>query len=427
MPNLESMSPARRALAMGSLIFAGEAIFIPPFHLGRYFKSSLLETFGITELELGEAQAIYGVAAMASYVLGGPIADRFAPRVLLTVSLLLTALGSLYMATIPGLLALKALMGFWGASTVLLFWSPLIRATREWGGEPSQGVAFGVLDGGRGLVAAVVATAAAAGVVSTLGPDALDVPDLQRKSMQGLSLFYAVCCLLAAACVWVFVGKQHKATSRDEHQTDGLLKDTLWALRQPTVWLQALVVFCAYSAYKGFSFFGLYLEDATGVGGSESASTMAWISYLRVVATIAAGFLADRIGRVSRVVAGCFAVEVICFGWLAASPAGAEYALVVGAITGASAAAYALRGIYFALLEESNTPRRVTGTAVGIVSFIGFTPDIFMPWVSGYLVTSARKSGDVMAGYESFWGLLCGFAAVGFVAAALLRRGRPAE
>lgn len=417
----------RRMLAIGSLIVAGEAVFIPPFHLGRYFKSSFLETFGITELELGEAQAIYGIVAMASYVLGGPIADRFAPRVLLTVSLLLTAVGSLYMATVPGLLALKVLMGFWGASTVLVFWSPLIRATREWGGEPSQGVAFGLLDSGRGGVAWVVALVASTAVAISLSGPGLDDPEQQRRAMQGLSVFYSVLCVVAAACVWAFVGKGHKPTQREEHPEEGLVADTLWALRQPTVWLQATVVICAYSAYKGFSFFGLYLEDAAGVSKADSSQIVTWISLIRFFAPFAAGVLADRIGSVAGVVAGCFVVEAVCFGWLVGTPAGATAALVVGTIAAASAAAYAMRGVYFALLQESNVPRRVTGAAVGIISFVGFTPDIFMPWVSGYLVTSARESGDVMAGYESFWSLLCGFAVVGFVAAVLLRRRRPAE
>ena len=51
----------RRALAMLSLVLAGEAIFIPAFHLGRYFKTALLSTFQIDEFQLGQLGAIYGV------------------------------------------------------------------------------------------------------------------------------------------------------------------------------------------------------------------------------------------------------------------------------------------------------------------------------------------------------------------------------
>ncbi|TWU00104.1 Inner membrane protein YqcE [Botrimarina colliarenosi] len=406
------------------MILAGEAVFIPPFHLGRYFKSSLLGTLEINEFQLGEAQALYGVVAMACYALGGPLADRFAPRRLLALSLLLTAGGSLWMATVPSLLGLKLLYAFWGASTVLVFWAPLIRATREWGGEPAQGRAFGLLDGGRGLVAALAASLAASGVIAALGADALDDPVSQRTALQGLAVFYALCCVGAAAAVWFFVGNDRPEDTTDQDDANARrrapLADTLWCLRQPTIWLQAVVVIAAYSAYKGFDFYGLYLEDAAGVSKTRSAELTSYLNYLRVVATFGAGLLADRIGSVATVVAGCFAVLIGSYAWLLTG--GGGYAVIIGVLAAASAGSYALRGIYFALLQESRSPRRLTGAAVGVISFVGFTPDIFMPWVSGWLVASARDAGDVLLGYERFYGLLAGLAAVGLVAALLLRR-----
>lgn len=417
-------SPLRRALAMASLVVAGEAIFIPPFHLGRYFKSSLLSTFGINELELGEAQAVYGIAAMASYVIGGPIADRFAPRTLIAGSLLATAAGSVYMATVPSLLALKLLYGFWGVSTILAFWAPLIRATREWGGEPSQGRAFGVLDAGRGLVAALAATAAAQAVVAWVGSGSLSDADRQREAVVGLSLGYAGCCVVAAAAVWLFVGGRARETVKEDRSERTPLADTLWALSQPAVWLQAVVVIAAYSTYKAFSFFGLFAEDVCGLEKTEASRLVAYLSYLRVGAALGAGLLADSLGSVALVVSACFAATIASFVYLiaAADGPGAVYALVVLALASASAASYALRGVYFALLEESGVPRRVTGAAVGIVSVVGFTPDIYMPWLSGWLVKSARDAGHVETGYQQLFTVLAVSAAVGLVAALVLRQ-----
>ena len=69
----------KRALTMLSLILAGETIFLPAFHLGRYFKSSLLTTFSIDEFQLGQLGGVYGIFATFCYFLGGPIADRWPP------------------------------------------------------------------------------------------------------------------------------------------------------------------------------------------------------------------------------------------------------------------------------------------------------------------------------------------------------------
>jgi sugar phosphate permease len=144
----------KRILHMLVLILAGEMIFSLPFHTARFFRPTLLDTFGFSNTELGDAFAVYGVTAMLSYFPGGALADRFTARKLMSLSLLATAAGGLYMATFPGFLPMTLLYGYWGITTIFLFWAAMIRATREWGGRESQGVAFGILDGGRGLVAA---------------------------------------------------------------------------------------------------------------------------------------------------------------------------------------------------------------------------------------------------------------------------------
>ena len=241
-----------RSLTLLTLILAGEAVFIPPFHPGRYFKSSLLSTFGIDEFQLGQLGAIYGVVAMACYFLGGPLADRLSPRKLIAASLLATGLGGLYMSTIPSFAGLYVLFGFWGASTILAFWAPLIRATREWGGQQQQGRAFGMLEGGRGLAAAVLAAIAAYAFGIMVAGNALADPARETSAMRALLSSYAGCCFFAAVCVWFFVPDPRPVRSQavNDQKKDpvGVLRRLMLVVRSPTVWLQAVVIVAAYSA-----------------------------------------------------------------------------------------------------------------------------------------------------------------------------------
>ena len=130
-----------RYLYIAVLVVAGEMVFGLPFSTARFFRPTLLEVFGFTNTQLGDLFAVYGITAMLGYFPGGALADRFSARSLLTVSLVMTALGGLYMATIPGPTGMALLYGFWGITSIFLFWGALIRATREWGGETSQGKA----------------------------------------------------------------------------------------------------------------------------------------------------------------------------------------------------------------------------------------------------------------------------------------------
>ena len=84
----------------------------------------------------------------------------------------------------------------------------------------------------------------------------------------------------------------------------------------------------------------------------------------------------------------------------------------------ASLAIFAMRGIYFALLEEGGIPIVVTGTAAGIISVVGYTPDIFMPLLGGVLLD--RFPGA--EGYRLFFLTVAGICTVGLVASLILVR-----
>ena len=137
------------------LILAGESVFIIPFVLARVFRPTVLEAFNLDNVQLGICFSVYGIIALLSYLFGGPLADKFPPRKLIAVALWMTASGGLVYATFPGYTVLKILYGYWGFTTIFLFWAPMIKAARVWGGSSSQGKAFGFLDGGRGLVGAL--------------------------------------------------------------------------------------------------------------------------------------------------------------------------------------------------------------------------------------------------------------------------------
>ncbi|RLA26287.1 MAG: MFS transporter, partial [Gammaproteobacteria bacterium] len=181
-----------RVFRITALIFAGEMIFALPFHTQRFFRPTLLEAFDLSNTQLGDMFAAYGVAAMICYLAGGPFADRYPARSLLAGSLVLTAIGGLYMATFPGALGMTALYGYWGVTTIFFFWAALIKATRDWGGSTSQGTAFGILDGGRGLAAAVFGALAVSILALYLPNETARVTDVARQAgLRSIILYYS--------------------------------------------------------------------------------------------------------------------------------------------------------------------------------------------------------------------------------------------
>jgi len=76
----------------------------------------------------------------------------------------------------------------------------------------------------------------------------------------------------------------------------------------------------------------------------------------------------------------------------------------------------------FALLEETQTPKYLTGTTVGLVSVIGYTPDVYVAAVAGYLI----DQNPGLLGFQHLFLLLLVFSIVGALAAvAFTRQARP--
>ncbi len=407
-------NPLDRAMFIGCLIVAGEAVFSLPFHVTRYFRPTLLRVFDFTNTELGAVQAVYGVVAMLAYFPGGLLADRLPARLLLTGSLLCTSAGGLYFATIPGFSGASWLFAYWGLTTILLFWGALIRATREWGGADEQGRAYGLLDGGRGLFAAVV-TAGAVFVFQLMLPEdpATVTPTQRAEALRNVIFVYTAATALAGALCWFFVPER---PSRFEGHLP-VLRNLRKVLRLRSVWLQALIVVCAYVGYKGVDNYSLFAVQAYGMNEVEGARLTAISAWVRPVAAIGAGLLADRF-TASRVSTFCFATMIASYLWFGLTdPVPATPWVLYANVLVSCAAVFGLRGVYFALFEEGSVPLETTGTAVGLVSVIGYTPDVFVALAGGWLLD--RSPG--IPGHQHFFLFLSAFAATGFVASLRFR------
>jgi nitrate/nitrite transporter NarK len=398
---------ARRWLTMASLILAGEAIYTLPYYLRRDYAPVMVRVSDLTYTELGTLSSMFGVFALLCYFPGGYLADRFSTRVLLATSLVATGLGGLVLVDLPSFPVLLAVFGFWGVTSILTFWGALIKATRNWGRPSEQGKAFGILDGGRGLVGAALASVALV-FFQRAGEG--------EAGLRQVVWFYSITALCAAAAVGFTVPPDPHAAEDRGLDGAGLAERLKRTLRHRAVWLHGVVILAGYTAYWGTFDLAPYAADGYGLGDAQSATFSVFPLWLRFFAAIGAGFLADRVG-VGRAVGWAFTTGILVFVSLASVPASAgSTALLFAQAVVMCMVGFALRGIYYALMEEYRLPTSLTGTAVGVVSVIGYTPDIFAPLLSGALIDSFP--GD--AGHRIYFGVLAAVCGVGLAANRLL-------
>ncbi len=385
---------------MAGLMLAGESIYMLPY-MRKTFQTSMEAVFQISSTEVGLLNSMFGVLALICYFPSGWVADRFSVRSLLSVSLMATGLGGAMIFFVSSFYGLMAIHAFWGITSILTFWSALIKATRNWGSPKEQGKSFGLLDAGRGAVAAILASLAT--LLFAYGANT-------EMGLYRVIALYSAVPFLTGILLWFVLPKE-----ADEGGQEGKEKlksgDLKRILSRPAVWLFALVIFCAYILYLGSYDLPAFAEkgyDRSKTFGATLGTVRDW---MRPIAAIAAGLIADRF-RASRTISATFGILVLSFASLALVDPGLGWMglLWVQVILVASAV-FALRGVYFALLEEIRIPRGLTGSTVGIVSFIGFTPDLFGHLLSGWFVDHYEG----VPGYRYYFAFLAVVALIGVV------------
>ncbi|MBT8184881.1 MAG: MFS transporter [Eudoraea sp.] len=395
------------------LILAGESVFILPFVLARVFRPTVLTTFELSNVELGICFSVYGLVALLSYLFGGPLADKIAPRKLIAVALWMTGLGGLVYATFPGYTLLKILYGYWGFTTIFLFWAPMIKATRFWGGATSQGKAFGFLDGGRGLVGALFG---AMGVLIFSLFITSEISELtlseSRAAFSNVILVSSGIVLLVGLLIWLFMRLDGNAEKEIvlERITLSQVKQVA---RLPSVWLLMVIILCAYVGYKITDVFSLYAQDVMLYNQVQSAQVGTFLLFVRPVIGVLIGILADRsqstLWLVVSFVVALFGALLFATGLITPSLTVLFFISILIVASGV----YAARSLYFAVMQKGKIPLVLTGTAVGLISIIGYTPDIFAGPAMGYFLDSSPG----IEGHKNVFWMLAIFSFIGGIAA----------
>lgn len=397
------------------LILAAEAVFILPFVLQRIFRTTFLESFEINQLEIGSCTSVYGIVALFSYLFGGPLADKYKPNVLMSIALILTGIGGLYLATFPNLYYLHILYGFWGFTTIFLFWAAMIKATRIWGGTNKQGIAFGFLDGGRGLVAALFGSVGVI-IFSLFITKDIELTNIQERriAFKEVITYTSYAVITVGVIVFLFLKLDFKTSEKTDKVANLItLQNFKTVLQYKSIWLLMVIILCAYYGYKMTNLFTQYAEQVMHYNKIEAAKVGTYLLYLRPVIGVVIGLLADRTKASLWIIIGFFLMAITSFAFAIGLVNGNTSLFFVLSIGLMAIGVYSARVLYFATLEETKIPIAVTGTAVGFISVVGYTPDIFTGLINGYFL---EKYNEVI-GHQVVFGVMFIFAVIGCVAA----------
>ena len=373
-------------LSITLLILSGELIYLLPYVLPRIFRPTFLEVFNLNNLQLGSLFSVYGIIALLSYVYGGVISDKFQPKKLMSYSLFFTSFGGLVLASYPSYFVLQILYGYWGFTTVFLFWGAMIKATRVWGGTDNQGQAFGFLDGGRGLVAASMGSLGIL-IFSVFLTNDIELTSLteRKEAFRYVILFSSFMIFLTGLWVLFFMDSNQKDQKNNVISSNSF-SNIKTVLKIQSVWLIMIIIISAYIGYRVTDIYSLYASDVMFFNQIEAANVSSLQLYLRPLVCILIATLAYKSSYIYFIIFGFVTMligsTIFAFGIVQLNMNFVFYLSLIIVATGT----YAIRALYFSIMQEGRIPLVLTGTAVGLISVVAYTPDIFAPPIFGYFL-----------------------------------------
>lgn len=410
------------------LILAGGSIY-PLVYLRQNFEATILQVFDMSNAELANLYSMLGIIFVVGYLPSGWLADKFPTKYLISFSLALTAAAGLFYAQIPDKSTLVYVFLVWGFASVFTFWSALLKTVNLLAEQNEEGRFFGALDGGRGVVEAALATAAVAIFAFFVGDGTSANAQTEAGFQAVVYMYCAVLIVLSVVLFFVLPGESEQSAGAEAGEAP---ESTFAAVRRilkiREVWVMMVALFCGYTLFWAYYYFSGYLTTNHAVTPVAAGVVTVIVMWMRPIGGFGGGYLADKLGK-SRVLSAAMVVSALGLVALAILPSGSAIGLVYALIVFVGLFVYVIRGIYWSLLEDCRVPVAATGIAIGLISLVGYLPDIFLPQISAAIYTSYGK--DVAGANNLYFLITAGIGLVGAVAAGyfavLVRKRKVAE
>lgn len=398
------------------LLAAGAGIIFQLPYIRETFYVPIQNAMNLTNAQMGMLSSGYATMATLSYFVGGIVADKFSARKLLTFSFLATGALGLWFSTFPGYTVSRVIFILMGISTIITYWSACIKATRMLGTEEEQGRLFGLQEGLRGILNALLVFGMTAAFTR------------YANEVAGASAAIRVCSIVViiiGILNFIFIEdtkKEENAESLAE-VTKGMFK----ALLIPRVWLLVAIIFTAYSVYGLVAYVSTFAQEFFGLSAA-SAATLGGVRYLiQGLGGIVGGFLADKVkSRFKVIIGGCIGLA-LSFGCFIIVPGKASLCVaVVANFFVALFLIYAVRSQYFAVHDDAGIPLNMSGRVSGIASCLGYMPDLFMyTLVGNWMDTYGRAGYNMTWAYAMAAALLC--AVITFILSRIVKKEKAAK
>ncbi|UYP48402.1 hypothetical protein NEF87_004687 [Candidatus Lokiarchaeum ossiferum] len=410
----------KKYLVLFLLGFVAKSIYLLPYIRQQYYDA-LIDATGTTNAQLGLLMGIYGLINMILYLPSGWAADKFSARKLITFSLIITGITGFYYATFPSFAMIMALHALWAVTTVFTFWSAVIKIVHALGPSGEQGKLFGLWQVGKALGATILGFISIP-IFSGFGEGVV--------GLQATIIFYSSVNIIFGVICWfvlkdenlIEIGSKSTFESAEDEkileENKFTIADMKKILKMPRMWIAGIMVLCLYSIGIGSGMMVPFLTEIMELSETNAALVGTFsISILFLLGGLVATFFSDKFSSKTKyALFGLIGLILTCGIYLLIPGDPAYLVIFLINILVAGLIYYCAYSSVFALIDEFNISKKLSGTAAGLLSFLCYFPEIYGYSTVGALVDNYPG----LLGYRLVFGFMIVNAIIGTIAALVL-------
>lgn len=366
---------------------------------------------GITDAQAGQLYSMQGLVILLGTLALGWVGDRFKVRVIMLITTLGVGCISLFIAlNSPGLSMPTLLLCFFSMLLLseVLFKPANFKAVSLSTTKEHQGVAFGMFEFGRGLLAFLMSLLWAAMVY-------------YEASSRTMMITSSIIVLATAILIFLAVPKDARVS--EDADTVSSVKEALLGvlkvIKLPIVWVTGLNVFCIYGTFVAAgTYFARFLQAGYGASATVAAVFVSVVIALRMLpllSTLLVTLAFKSTAHFMRFMSFVLVILLAAIGTLfymnpasitefmagqapdnIISPAVRNSIMIL--MLCASACCFMIRGVYYAPIGEFGIDKKHASAAMSLAITIGYLPALLAPLILGKIIFSPQlnEQGQVV-------------------------------
>lgn len=361
------------------------------------FYVPVQESLNLTHTEIGNILSIAGFFSTFGFLGSMYFIDKISKKILIPCGLIGVGITGIYLSTLPGYYELILIWILFAVFSDMLYWPVLVKCVKNLGGNKKQGRIFGFFEAGRGLFDTIIVFIALY-LFSVL------------TSLKYVIIFYSISAIIMGIVAFIVLEKDKPKNMEKENN----LKVPLEVIKSKEVWLVAGNIFCAYAIYCGLTYMMPFLQNTYGVSVLLIGVYGMLNQYgIKMLAGPLGGYLADKKFKSTSKYFKFSFISIIFIMVIMIILPNKNFSINLGfvLVIAFSALVNSMKALLFAPMQEVGIDENISGAAISLASFIGYSPLVFCYSLYGNILD--RFEG--LFGYKILFSIIIMFGFLGLL------------